>query len=106
MFKQGCHKDHVHPQSWQHTSHCHCQSMTLCINLCAFLMHLQSISEALLCTLTHCVLDSACYATMHCPLHLHLCTCHPCLFVCLFVSSSRLFLLIDGQWTSAKSDCT
>src|SRR5260221_13235951 len=29
-----------------------------------------------------------------------------CLFVCLSVSPSRLFLLIDGQWTSAKSDCT
>src|SRR5258705_1459487 len=28
------------------------------------------------------------------------------LLVCLFVSPSRLFLLIDGQWTSAKSDCT
>src|SRR5258707_10354230 len=26
-----------------------------------------------------------------------------CLFVCLFVSPSRLVLLIDGQWTSAKS---
>src|SRR5260221_968370 len=28
------------------------------------------------------------------------------LLVCLFVSPSGLFLLIDGQWTSAKSDCT
>src|SRR5260370_34720989 len=28
------------------------------------------------------------------------------LFVCLSVSPSRLFPLIDGQWTSAKSDCT
>src|SRR5260221_2204246 len=28
------------------------------------------------------------------------------LLVCLFVSPSRLFLLIGGQWTSAKSDCT
>src|SRR5258708_23328586 len=26
--------------------------------------------------------------------------------VCLFVSPSRLVPLIDGQWTSAKSDCT
>src|SRR5258708_7829078 len=25
---------------------------------------------------------------------------------CLFVSPSGLFPLIDGQWTSAKSDCT
>src|SRR5258708_25106368 len=32
----------------------------------------------------------------------HWCTC--CLF-CLLVSPSRLVLLIDGQWTSAKSDC-
>src|SRR5260370_28495050 len=31
------------------------------------------------------------------------CTC--CLF-CLFVSPSGLVPLIDGQWTSAKSDCT
>src|SRR5260221_5675691 len=30
-----------------------CQSMTLCIKLCTFLMHLRSISEALLCTLCH-----------------------------------------------------
>src|SRR5260221_13510213 len=28
------------------------------------------------------------------------------LFVCLSVSPSRLFPLIDGQWTSAKSNCT
>src|SRR5260221_14312654 len=28
------------------------------------------------------------------------------LLVCLFVSPSGLFLLIDGQWTSAKSNCT
>src|SRR5258708_28635405 len=28
------------------------------------------------------------------------------LFVCLSVSPSGLFPLIDGQWTSAKSDCT
>src|SRR5258705_5912680 len=33
----------------------------------------------------------------------HWCTC--CLF-CLFVSPSGLVPLIDGQWTSAKSDCT
>src|SRR5258706_9857410 len=69
----------------------------------------------------HCVSDSTCYATPHCPLHLCLCTCCLCLFVCLFVylchqcmcclfclfvSPSGLFLLIDGQWTSTKSDCT
>src|SRR5260370_42387947 len=28
------------------------------------------------------------------------------LLACLFVSPSGLFLLIDGQWTSTKSDCT
>src|SRR5260221_234981 len=81
-------------------------SMTLHIRLHAFPMHLQCISKALLHTLTHCISDSACYTTPHCPLHLHLCTCHPHLFVCLFVSPSRLFPLIDGQWTSAKSNCT
>src|SRR6266436_3407487 len=47
-------------------------------------MHLQCISKALPHTLTHCVSDSTCYTTLHCPLHLHLCMCHPCLFVCLF----------------------
>src|SRR5258708_30853893 len=95
--------------------------MTLHIELHAFLMHLQSISEALPHTLMHCVSDSACYATLHRPLHLclHTCCLHlfDCLFVylchwrmcclfCLFVSPSRLVLLIDGQWTSAKSGCT
>src|SRR5258707_10364183 len=71
-----------------------------------FLMHLQSISEAPLCTLMHCTLDSACYATLHHSLHPHLHMCCLCLFVCLFVSPSGLSLLIDGQWTSAKSNCT
>src|SRR5258708_14631053 len=33
----------------------------------------------------------------------HWCMC--CLF-CLFVSPSGLVPLIDGQWTSAKSNCT
>src|SRR5258708_356008 len=82
--------------------------MALCIELCSFPMNLQSISEALLHTLMHCVLDSACYATLHHPLHLCLCMCMCCLFVCLFVSPSGLFplILIDGRWTSAKSDCT
>src|SRR5260221_266989 len=52
-------------------------------------IHLRSsISKALPCTLTHCVSDSACYATPHCPLHLHL-----CLFVCLFVC---LFTFVTG----------
>src|SRR5260221_14060296 len=47
-----------------------CQSMTLCIELCTFLMH--------------CVLDSACYTTPHHPLHPCLHMCCLCLFVCLF----------------------
>src|SRR5260221_14528959 len=95
--------------------------MTLHIELCTFLMHLQCISKAPLHTLMYCAPDSTCYATPHCPLHLCLHTCHLCLFVCLFVylchwrtcclfclfvSPSRLVPLIDGQWTSAKSDCT
>src|SRR5258708_21752663 len=66
----------------------------------------QCISKAPPHTLTYCAPDSACYTTPHCPLHLHLCMYHLCLFVCLFVSPSRLPLLIDGQWTSAKSNCT
>src|SRR5260221_10212299 len=59
-------------------------------------------------SLMHCILDSACYATLHCPLHPCLHMCHLRLFVCLFVSPSRLPLLIDidGQWTSTKSNCT
>src|SRR5258708_13680826 len=84
-------------------------------------MHLQCISKALLCTLTHCVSDSACYTTPHRPLHPRLHTCHlrlfVCLFVylchqrmcclfCLFVSPSRLVLLLDGQWTIPTSDST
>src|SRR5258708_35956206 len=69
-------------------------------------MHLQCISKALPHTLTHCVSDSACYATLHPSLHLCLHMCCPHLFVCLFVSPSGLFPLIDGQWTSAKSNCT
>src|SRR5258708_37756667 len=69
-------------------------------------MHLQCISKALPHTLMHCIPDSTCYATPHHPLHPHLCTCCLHLFVCLFVSPSGLFPLIDGQWTSTKSDCT
>src|SRR5258708_19022406 len=80
--------------------------MTLHIKLRTFPMHLQCISKALPHTLTHCVLDSTCYVTSHHPLHPCLHMCCPCLFVCLFVSPSGLFLLIDGQWTSAKSNCT
>src|SRR5258708_10942784 len=54
--------------------------MTLCIKLHAFPMHLQSSSAYLM----HCILDSACYTTLHHPLHPHLCMCHLRLFVCLF----------------------
>src|SRR5258708_4502240 len=39
-------------------------------------------------------------------LFVYLCHQHTCCLFCLFVSPSRLVLLIDGQWTSAKSDCT
>src|SRR6266436_3915381 len=56
----------------------HCQSMTLCIELCAFPTHLQCISKALPHTLTHCVSDSA-LPPASTPLH-----CRLCLFVCLF----------------------
>src|SRR5258708_1747208 len=94
--------------------------MTLRIKLHAFLMHLQCISKALPHTLMHCISDSACYATPHpppasAPLHmlpplvcLFVCLCHQCTccLFCLFVSPSRLVPLIDGQWTSAKSNCT
>src|SRR5258708_6646099 len=65
-----------------------CQSTTLHIELHAFPMHLRSSS----------MYSALPPASM--PLHML-----P-LLVCLFVSPSRLFLLIDGQWTSAKSDCT
>src|SRR6266481_3230437 len=66
------------------TYHPSCQSTTMHISLHAFPMHLQSISKALLCTLMHCISDSACYATLHHPLHPCLHTCCLCLFVCLF----------------------
>src|SRR6266436_5658796 len=79
-------------------------------------MHLQSsstYSDTLcigLCMLCNSTLPPA-SAPLHVPPLLvclfvylcHWCTC--CLF-CLFVSPSRLVLLIDGQWTSAESDCT
>src|SRR5260221_9677096 len=50
-------------------------------------------------------------APLHMPpllvcLFVYLCHQHTCCLFCLFVSPSRLVLLIDGQWTSAKSDCT
>ena len=56
-----------------------------------------------LCT-APCICASACATSTCLFVYLcHQCTC--CLF-CLFVSPSRLFPLIDGQWTSTKSDCT
>src|SRR5260370_12055147 len=39
-------------------------------------------------------------------LFVYLCHQHMCCLFCLFVSPSRLVPLIDGQWTSAKSNCT
>src|SRR5258708_5146358 len=74
-----------HPSSIQLSlTLCQCQSTTLCIKLRTFPTHLQCISKALLHTLTHCILDSTCYATPHCPLHPCLHMCHLCLFGCLF----------------------
>src|SRR5258708_33502472 len=39
-------------------------------------------------------------------LFVYLCHQHMCCLFCLFVSPSGLVPLIDGQWTSAKSNCT
>src|SRR5260221_14588428 len=47
---------------------------------------------------------SAC-ATSTC-LFVYLCHWHMCCLFCLFVSPSGLIPLIDGQWTSTKSNCT
>src|SRR5258706_8289780 len=78
-----------------------CQSTTLHIKLHTFLMHLRSSSahsDALCIRL--CMLHNSAPPPASTPLHML-----P-LLVCLFVSPSGLFPLIDGQWTSAKSDCT
>src|SRR5260370_8081367 len=79
-------------------------------------MHLQSsstYSDAL-----HIGLHMLCNSTLppasappHMPpllvcLFVYLCHWHTCCLFCLFVSPSGLFPLIDGQWTSPKSDCT
>src|SRR6266481_7123512 len=42
------------------------------------------------------------------PVCLFVCLCHQCMccLFCLLVSPSGLVPLIDGQWTSAKSNCT
>src|SRR5260221_13130453 len=39
-------------------------------------------------------------------LFVYLCHQRTCCLFCLLVSPSGLVPLIDGQWTSAKSDCT
>src|SRR5258705_807085 len=95
-----------------------CQSMTLHIKLHAFLMHLQSSSRYsdTLCIGLHMLHNSAlppASAPLHMPpllvcLFVYLCHQRMCCLFCLFVSPSGLVLLmlIDGQWTSAKSDCT
>src|SRR5258708_19286808 len=47
-----------------------------------------------------CMLHNSAPPPASTPLHM------PPPLVCLFVSPSRLVPLIDGQWTSAKSNCT
>src|SRR5258708_37288723 len=88
---------------------------TLCFSD-ASLMHLRSsstYSDALhirLCMLHNSTLPPASAPPHVLPplvcLFVYLCHQHTCCLFCLFVSLSRLVLLIDGQWTSAKSDCT
>src|SRR5258708_7601328 len=88
--------------------------MTLHIKVHTFLMHLRSssmYSDALCIRL--CMLHDSTPPPASAPLHVLplLVCCLPLslvhmLLVCLFVSPSGLFPLIDGQWTSAKSDCT
>src|SRR5258708_31509970 len=82
----------------------------------ASLKHLQSSStysdtlHIRLCMLRNSALPPA-SAPPHVPpllvcLFVYLCHWRMCCLFCLFVSPSRLVPLIDGQWTSAKSDCT
>src|SRR5260221_6677708 len=91
--------------------------MTLHIELCTFPMHLRSSSTYS--DTLHIGLHMLCNSALppaSMPLHVPpllvcLFVCLPLslahvLLVCLFVSPSGLFLLIDGQWTSAKSNCT
>src|SRR5258708_36249152 len=83
---------------------------TLCFSD-ASLMHLQSsstYSDALhirLHMLCNSTLPPASVPLLVC-LFVYLCHQHMCCLFCLFVSPSRLVPLIDGQWTSAKSNCT
>src|SRR5258707_4946239 len=88
---------------------------TLCFSN-ASLMHLQSsstYSDTLHIGL--CMLHNSALPPASAPLHMlpllvclfvYLCHWHMCCLFCLFVSPSGLVLLIDGQWTSAKSNCT
>src|SRR5258707_8225051 len=79
-------------------------------------MHLQSSSmySDVLCTGLHMLCNSALPPASMPPhmlpllvcLFVCLCHWHTCCLFCLFVSPSGLVPLIDGQWTSAKSDCT
>src|SRR6266446_5188408 len=62
-----------------------------------------SISEPLLCTLTHCIVDSVDCTTPYCPLHPCPHMCHS-LFVCLF--PLQVVSIIDRQWANTNSDCT
>src|SRR5258706_460069 len=78
----------------------------------ASLMHLRSsstFSDTLrigLCMLHNSALPPASMPPPLVCLFVYLCHWHMCCLFCLFVSPSGLVPLIDGQWTSAKSDCT
>src|SRR5258708_21319749 len=91
--------------------------MTLHIKLHTFPMHLQSSSmysdtlHIRLCMLHNSTPPPASAPLHVLPLLVCLFVCLPLspvhvLLVCLFVSPYGLFPLIDGQWTSAKSNCT
>src|SRR5258707_7865209 len=90
VYRTPCFSD-TSPMHLQSSS---AYSDTLCIGLC--MLHNSAPPPAS--TPPHVLPPLVCLFVYLC----HWCTC--CLF-CLFVSPSRLVLLIDGQWTSAKSDC-